>query len=51
MKEKYYVYSPVFETIDGPYSLKDALKKQAREPGWPTRILREVIDEQGNEVK
>lgn len=51
MKEKYYVYSPAFEEIDGPFKLKEAIRITKQETNWPTRILMEVIDEWGNEVK
>lgn len=51
MKDKYYVYSPCFEEIDGPFSLRKAMEIQKSETKWPTIILMTVIDENGNEVK
>lgn len=51
IKDKFYVYNPCFEEIDGPFSLRKATEIQKSETKWPAYILMKVIDEHGNGVK
>lgn len=53
MNKNYWVYSPEFRTLNGPYSVREAMRKKGEHDNFEEKvlILKTVIGIDGKEVK